>query len=65
MKAWIARDKDKDNKGIVCLFIKEPTFYAYDEDQWHGEGELYLGRDVFPEVTFENSPQQVEIKLIK
>lgn len=26
---------------------------------------FYIDDDMFPEVTFENSPQQVEIKLIK
>lgn len=64
MKLWIARDKDINNNGIVCLFTKKPTFYAFDGDEWHGEGELYLGRNVFPELTFENSPKQIELKLI-
>lgn len=64
MKLWIARDKAENNKGIVCLFTKKPIFYAYHENQWHGEGELYLGRDVFPEVTFENSPKEVELNLL-
>jgi hypothetical protein len=59
MKLWIARDKD----GTLALHESEP-YCPYDN--WHNSNqEWYLNPSLFPEVTFENSPQQVEIKLMQ
>ena len=59
MKFWIARDKD----GTLKLHESEP-YCPYNT--WHNSNQVfYLSNDYFPEVTFENSPQQVELKLIK
>lgn len=64
MKLWIARDKDKS----LFLYLNRPiinddTFTVdWDKPYWW---DAQLTDDMFPEVTFENSPQQVEIKLIK
>lgn len=49
MKLWIARDK----YGSLHLFKNMGGWYI-------GE----IERNLFPEVTFENSPQQIEIKLV-
>lgn len=73
MKLWIARDK----KGSLSLYAYKPieidgSFYVHDGFHridydtsyvkgWYIDG---INRNLFPEVTFENSPQQVEIKLI-
>lgn len=60
MKLWIARDYDgtlglmdgdKKPKLILGEWIPNNNYYSID-------------RRLFPEVTFENSPQQVELKLI-
>lgn len=57
MKLWIARDKN----GALTLHESEP-YCPYNT--WHNSNqEFYLDEDLFPEVTFENSPQQVEVKL--
>ena len=64
---WIARDKD----GDLCLFYGKPT--KNECDQWEIDLDLFgddpnvayycdLPREVYPEITFENSP--VKIKLI-
>lgn len=64
MKLWIARDKDKS----LFLYLNKPiinndTFTVdWNKPHWW---DAQLTNDMFPEVTFENSPQQVEIKLIK
>ena len=59
MKLWIARDKD----GTLALHESEP-YCPYNT--WHNcNQDWYLDDDFFPEVTFENSPQMVEIKLVK
>ena len=62
MKMWVARNK----YGTINLYTINPT---YDEsiDTWFGYGFEFieLNRLKFPEVTFENSPQQVELKLVK
>lgn len=62
MKMWVARNK----YGTINLYTINPT---YDEsiDAWFGYDFEFieLNRLKFPEVTFENSPQQVEIKLVK
>lgn len=76
MKLWIARFEN----GSLIAFYREPFkdangFYIrsrYDSDEsisWysHNTGGEYLklDSDLFPEVTYENSPQLVEIKLVK
>lgn len=61
MKFWIARDYTG-----LWAFSEEP-------DKNHNQFvsatihcKIYeLDSDLFPEITYENSPQQVEIKLVK
>ena len=62
MKRWIARDEGFN--GEICLFNKEP--YQDTTGMWTCECQDYivLERNEFPEVTFENSPQEVEISLV-
>lgn len=59
MKLWIARNKD----GILYLHYSKP-----ERDEKEG---IYIAGlcspipyKMFPEVTWENSPREVEIKLI-
>lgn len=59
MKLWIARDKN----GTLVLHESKP-YCPFGN--WHNSNqEFYLDSGLFPEVTFENSPQEVELKLIK
>lgn len=61
MKMWIARTKRKH----LYLFRYKPT-YNEKFDLWADSNVLddMLQIDGFPEVTYDNSPQQVDIKLI-
>ena len=62
MKFWIVRDLSEE----LILFKKKPS-YNNKIKMWMCAG-LPIGKlngNSFPEVTFENSPQQVEIKLVK
>lgn len=74
MKLWIARFEN----GNLMAFYREPfkdangfhirSRYDYDESiSWYsyntGGEYLKLDPDLFPEITFENSPQMVELKL--
>lgn len=62
MGMWIARDTD----GELYLYPNKPIKgdyrftckYVYDDY-------IALNSDYFPEITFENSPKQVELKLIE
>ncbi len=62
MKLWIARDFD----GILNLFVDRPLLDSndgvYDVDDYNY---LNIDKDLFPEVTYENSPQKVKIEIIK
>ena len=65
MELWIARDPD----GRLCLFSTKPI-YRRAIHGWESasSGEEYgtclkIDRKSFPEITFENSPQEVEIKI--
>lgn len=63
MKLWIARN----DGGTLELHQRKPSISKVtNEPVWVG-GEFigYIFGNLFPEVTFENSPQEVEIKLIK
>ena len=65
---WICRD----NEGLAA-FIAEPKKYypnLNDENDywWVTSGwdePIMLNYSLFPEVTFENSPMEVELKLIE
>lgn len=59
MKLWIARDK----AGGLWLFKNKPTYKIFWKDIENNIGELDYR--LFPELTFENSPQEVELKLVK
>lgn len=63
MKLWIARDKD----GYIGLYRKLPTWVRINRfrEDWDGDFMGLLDKDSFPEVTFENSPMEVEIKILK
>lgn len=63
MKLWIARD----SYGL-WLFDNTPKKVIINGDKCckTTTGNRYnLDDELFPEVTYENSPQQVEIKLVK
>lgn len=68
MKLWIARSEN----GLIAIYKRKPI-KKYDtftqKKYWHLEhatGDYMCLADCsFPEVTFENSPQEVELKLIK
>ena len=68
MKLWICRDLD----GTLILSKKEPylpnkcyDFFCFSGDTSGDAYIFYLDRNMFPEVTFENSPQEVELKLVE
>ena len=64
MKMWIARDKGTRNiEGALFLYVNKPNSNG---GIWYG-GEVFYGIDnrLFPEVTFENSPQEVELVIKK
>lgn len=62
MEFWIAREYDNLD---LYAYDTEP-WYDKDYEGWMSNGNYYvLDLMLFPEVTFENSPQLVEIKLIK
>ena len=74
MKMWIARTKSNG----LCIFREKPflledpilgwSMWVYEapcgtRDSWRHIGET-IDSNAFPEVTFENSPREVELKLI-
>ena len=78
MKLWIARDKHIPDgtfpypegfNGDLYLYGSEPYIKknVAREGIWTCKREEFIELDykLFPEVTFENSPMEVELKLIK
>lgn len=62
MKLWIARNKD----NTLAVFQSKPFLNNNIEwDEYLNEDYMYIDEYLFPEVTFENSPQQVELNLVK
>ena len=66
MKMWLCRDED----GLLNLFASTiPHKDIYEGIIiWENEeemGKIVMDSAEYPEVTFENSPQEVEIKLKK
>ena len=60
MRLWIARDKD----GSLILYDNAPDKRSEYFLPYVGYNDMPLDDRMFPEVTFENSPQEVELKLI-
>ena len=60
MKFWIARDSD----GYSQLYVEKPIKKDGYFETVPNTGWYTISHRLFPEVTFENSPQQVEIKLV-
>lgn len=60
MELWIARDK---NGGLYLHFDKPTTDYG--KYYFTSTRAVVIKRELFPEVTFENSPQKVELKLVE
>lgn len=57
MKLWIARDLD----GTLCLYESKPYLDMYND--WDSDDNHFvINNSQFPEITFENSPQEVELK---
>ena len=59
-KLWIARDKNGELYGYNVRPYKINSSFQHFRGNWYK-----LDDELFPEVTFENSPQEVELKLIK
>ena len=65
MKMWIARAEG----NVLTLHQSQPRKVRMDSDTkeffWASDFETqsFLNRNLFPEVTFENSPMEVEINL--
>ena len=61
MKLWIARDDD----GYSQLYVEKPIKRDGYFECVPNTGWATISHKLFPEVIFENSPQLVELKLIK
>ena len=61
MELWIARDDIDDTLWIYDIKpFKCGANFAYE----NGTKMMFqIPKELFPEVTFENSPQQIELKL--
>ena len=59
MRFWIARDKD----GLLYLYDNMPEKRSEYFLSYTGYDDMPLDSRLFPEVTFENSPREVELKL--
>ena len=62
MRMWIARNVD----NTLVLFQSKPILK--DELIWDeilNEDYMFIPEYLYPEVTFENSPKEVELKLMK
>ena len=67
MKLWIARDLD----GELWLYTTKPVLlddkrrFCCPDDVYGIDEQYQINQYLFPEVTFENSPQEFELKLVK
>lgn len=63
MKFWIARTKEGFTKGFLSIFKSKPLYIEYIDEWVDSFGGAYINNEEFPDVTFENSPKEVELKL--
>lgn len=60
MKYWVARDLD----GDISIYYEKPRLDKLGEFWGNAPFGMRLPNNSFPEVTFGNSPQEIEIKLV-
>lgn len=60
---WIARDKN--DHLVLFQFMPQYSDFAEMWYEEHLEDGFYIYPQMFPEVTFENSPREVELVLKK
>ena len=60
MKLWIARDSD----GYSQLYVEKPIKKKGYFERVPNTATFTISCLLFPQVTFENSPQEVELKLM-
>lgn len=60
MELWIARDR----AGILRIYDNEPKVDKRKQEIMSIGGYYEININLFPEVTFENSPRKVKISLI-
>ena len=61
MEIWIARDNSTKYEQLFGYYDK-----PYKEENYFvGNVCITFNKELFPEVTFENSPMKIELKLIK
>lgn len=60
MKLWIARDESGELYLYDDVPEKLPTYFV----QQGYKTVIKLSDDLFPEITFNNSPKEVELKLV-
>ena len=55
--------------GLLKLFMRKPHSFKVGEDEWDWSDYdcpiAIIDEDLFPEVTFDNSPMEIELKLIE
>ncbi len=62
MKLWIARDKDNE----LRIFTSKPyQRYGIFRTEYNNDDFIFIDSEKFPEVTFENSPMEIEFKLVE
>lgn len=59
VKLWVARDLN----GLIYLHLKEPTLEEHTSE-YMSQFFIELPTKSFPEVTYDNSPQMVELNLV-
>lgn len=62
MEIWITRN----DEGTLELHQNKPFLYKQiNKTQWVGGDFIgFVFKNIFPEITFENGPKKVEIKLV-
>lgn len=64
MEFWIARDKCNILNGYKSEPIRDENFGCFSSTDGEDIEITMFAEDWFPEITWENSPQKAEIKLI-
>lgn len=71
MRMWIARTKENGLyiSPVLPSYYEDIDFWCYSKEYEDGTHALNTGlpldSKLYPEVTFENSPMEVELKLIE
>ena len=65
LKAWVARDKFNDGLSIYSVAKPQRERWFWSNDGNKGASRMFINKELFPELSWEDEPIEVELIIRK